>query len=226
MMKSRRPVLLIDCDGVLSDFHARALDHHYALTGRRYGPLPENHPLHGKVVRHEPHVFTTWCMYESLPPSERAFKEAVFSRMKAKGECLNLPVMPGAVEGLAPIAELADIYVVTTPFEGGETWMSERNEWVSKHFPYVKGVVHTSEKRLVHGNVFVDDKRSNVQAWLKHWSEDNVSGINGDDWGCIHTSNGYSGIVWKETWSLLLTWLRWHAELLSAGPADRSPPQA
>ena len=149
-----RPTVLVDCDGVLADFTQAALNHVLDITGNHY----------------KPESITTWEVFDSLPEPKDVQKQ-VYDRMKAEGGCWAIPVMHGARDGLAAIAEIADVAVVTSPFRGSPTWVHERADWLDRNFPFVEMVIHTRHKHLVHGNVFVDDKDENVAAWLMYWEK-------------------------------------------------------
>lgn len=148
-----RPVVLVDCDGVLADFTQATLDGVLKVSGRKYDRSD----------------VTTWEIFDSLAETEDT-KGAVYGLLKGRGGCLGIPVLPGAVDGIQTLSNVADIIVVTSPFRGSETWVHERGLWLEKYFgSAISGVIHTRHKERVHGDIFIDDREANVQAWCDYW---------------------------------------------------------
>lgn len=146
-----RPVVLVDCDGVLSDFAGAILEYVFHETG----------------VRLTPNDITTWHLFEgpAFAPVRRA-ERRVFARVASLGECYALSVLPGAQAGLAALREIADVRIVTAPMSSSETWCSERSEWLRKHFGiHEHDVIYAHRKDLVRGDFFIDDKPENISAW-------------------------------------------------------------
>jgi 5'(3')-deoxyribonucleotidase len=142
------PRVLVDVDGVLADFLAPSLPLLKELTGKDWD-LSEFH---------------SWDIFDTV---DRQFEDAFFDRINCLGWCRNIPVFEGAQEAMARVAELADVYVVTSPMNHIPTWMHEREQWLKAHFNISpKKVVHTSAKYLCTGDVLIDDKPANVDAWL------------------------------------------------------------
>lgn len=147
-----KPTLLLDCDGVLANFHHGACEALYTVTGRRH--------------RHE--EVTSWHFEQSfnLTPEETTAVRALFER---PGFCAGLPPYPDAVEAIPELREIANIYPLTAPYKS-MSWVAERDWWLKEHFGFDrKTVTHTEMKWLTWGNVFVDDKIDHVTAWAKHW---------------------------------------------------------
>lgn len=152
-MKSRdaqRPTVLLDCDGVLSDFIGAVLPIVYVETGRYYEP-------------HHVDRFD-FCAALGLSDDEKRFVMREIS--SREGFCHNLDVLPGAVEGVARLGEIAEVYVVTSPWNSNRTWVHEREAWLAENFriPH-RRVIHTSAKHLVRGDVLVDDKTPTCAEW-------------------------------------------------------------
>lgn len=148
----RRPVLLLDCDGILSDFIGAAL---LAL-----------HAESGLSIERE--AIRTWEVFDSLPPEAQAYRTRVYDLLKAKLGCVSMCVYDGAKEGVARVQELAEVVIVTSPFPGSDTWMSEREKWLKSHFGLTRDhVIHTSAKHHVKGDFFVDDKTDHVVKWAE-----------------------------------------------------------
>jgi len=58
-----------------------------------------------------------------------------------------------------------DVFALTAPWSG-KTWHSDRDAWLLKHFGIQRSnVIHCSAKYLVDGDVFIDDRATNVGGW-------------------------------------------------------------
>jgi 5'-nucleotidase len=147
----RRIRVLLDCDGLLSDFTSAALEVVAKVAGKRYVPAD--------VVRFD------FCDALGLSKaSRRAVMDAI---AHARGFVADMQPLPGAIEGVQALRELGDVYVVTSPWAGSPTWMAERTAWLAHHFQSnADHVAHMSAKHLVDGDLFVDDRSDHVRAWL------------------------------------------------------------
>ena len=155
--KPRRPVVLVDVDGVLANFIEANLRTLHAIGA---GPF-----VHDDV--------TTWAMEDclGLTAPQRA-------RMKARwaepGFAASIPEYPGAREGVAALREVADVYACTAPMHSSPTWQHERHHWLVERFGFDhKQIVQTPAKYLVRGDMLIDDKPEHVAAW----QETNPGGV-------------------------------------------------
>lgn len=145
-----RPRVLLDCDGILSDFvgsYLKLLEHHTGLVA-----TPE------QVT-----AFDIAASLDLSPEQSSRMKRAIGD---AHGFARNLAVYPGAREGVAKLHRIAEVYIVTSPWNSNPTWTHDREWWLATHFgiPHSR-VVHTSAKHLVRGDVLVDDKTSTLVEW-------------------------------------------------------------
>lgn len=147
----KKPRVLLDVDGVLADFLQPAFTTLNTLAG----------------TNHHPSQQVEWDVFSLF--DEAAHGPSFFRACNQRGWCRSIPVYDGAKEGYAQLANVADVYVVTSPMNHNETWTHEREAWLLEHFgiPH-KRIVHTSAKFLVKGDVLIDDKPSNVSDWLEH----------------------------------------------------------
>ncbi len=144
----KRPVILLDVDGVLANFIEANL-----RTLREIG------------VEREHDDVTQWYLEEALKltSSQRARMKA---RWSEPGFCLDIPVYPGAVAGVEALRAIGDVYAVTAPMTSGPTWQHERTEWLVRHFDFRRNdVVQTAAKHIVGGDVLVEDKLETLRRW-------------------------------------------------------------
>lgn len=145
-----RPVVLMDCDGVLADFITATLERLHQETGQLYE--------HDRI--------NTWEVFDSLPAEVRVHQSRVYEYLKQAGGCFGIPMYAGAQEGVWRLQEIAEVIIVTSPFKGGRTWTHEREEWLEKYFQIShENVIHAKRKEFVSGDFLIDDKPSNLQAW-------------------------------------------------------------
>jgi 5'(3')-deoxyribonucleotidase len=143
--------ILLDVDGVLADFTSAALDIVAKVCGRRYALAD--------VARFD------ICDAFGLPKASRRLVMGTIAR--TPGFVSSMEPLPGALEGVAKLRAMADVYILTTPWPGSPTWEHERREWLAHHFKIEhKHVLQGDPKFLVDGDVFVDDRSGNVRAWL------------------------------------------------------------
>jgi 5'(3')-deoxyribonucleotidase len=146
-----KPRVLIDVDGVLANFVGAT--------------IRDMEAHHGFSMSHDD--VTTWDIISSFPVDASRLGDTMRSRWREPGWCASIPVYEGAVEGISILRDLADVFFVTAPMSGAPHWMWERSLWLSQHFNAdERDIVFTSSKHLVSGDVFVDDKPSNVMEWL------------------------------------------------------------
>lgn len=142
--------VLLDCDGVLADFIGRALKTVAYHTGRTHKPAD--------VTEFD------FCGALRLHPDEvRAVKRTISDD---EGWWSSLEVLPGAIDGVRALREVAHVFVVTSPWNSCKTWLHERESWLKRHFDIPHSMVLAgSAKHLVSGDVFVDDKTATLVAW-------------------------------------------------------------
>jgi 5'(3')-deoxyribonucleotidase len=151
-----KPTVLVDCDGILADFISAALN----ILCRKSGILVE----HDDIV--------TWDLYSCLPEKAQPFIPYIEWLLKARGGCMSMSPYDGAREGLQRLEEIANVVIVTSPYPGSETWHSERERWLEKHFNMpASRVIHTHSKYHVKGDFLVDDKTSHVAKWAEAFPE-------------------------------------------------------
>jgi len=142
--KKRKLRLLLDCDGILADF-----------VGGILNELREN-----ELVDLRPEDFPNWEIFRQLDEYGPGIREFAGVVARRPGFCLNLPVYAGAKEGVQKLLDAGvELFIVTSPLIGSETWAHERDLWLAKNFGIPSSrVVHTQSKHIVQGDVFVDDK--------------------------------------------------------------------
>lgn len=144
----RKPTVLLDCDGPLADFVGAALEIVFEETGKRY--VPED--------------IKTWEIFDSI--EDRAVGDRVYAKLKAKGGCYGIAVHEHAAEAVSELKKHADVVVLTSPFFGAETWVYEREKWLSDHLGVKPAeIIHARDKFHVAGDFLIDDKPSHIREW-------------------------------------------------------------
>ena len=149
-MEMNKPIIALDCDGVLADWHEHAfyilnklLDSNYSINDLKEWDIDE--------------------LLEGSSVSKNKFWEAINSSTMVQ----DLNPYPEAIIGVAKLKEIADIYICTSPMVHYPNWIIHRNDWLKRHFDInPKKIIHTSAKYLVSANIFVDDHPNNVQKWI------------------------------------------------------------
>lgn len=149
-----KPRVLLDCDGVLADFAGGFLRLVNAHFNTSYTPADITEFDIGKALG--------WSLEQTAEAYELISSCDMFARL--------LDVFPGAVAGVIRLLDIAEVYVVTSPWWSHPTWVRDRNNWLYAHFGIGAGrVVHTAAKHICVGDVLVDDKTSTCDAWRAAW---------------------------------------------------------
>lgn len=71
----------------------------------------------------------------------------------------ELPVTPGAVDGLRELAEYAEVWICSKPLEANPTCRDEKAAWLARHFgkEWAARLILAPDKSLVHGDILLDD---------------------------------------------------------------------
>ena len=140
--------VLLDVDGVIADFVDGYLSLVTIATGKRFG--------HEDV--------TEFDIGKALGLSDEE-KRSV-NALVMTGFCSGLRPLGDAVRGVAKLREVADVYVVTSPWNSCPTWTFEREQWLKRYvcIPHSR-VLHGSAKHLVRADFLVDDKTDTLRAW-------------------------------------------------------------
>ena len=144
-LKGRKPIVLLDVDGVLANFSQHVIDC-AGVTGFTFDDV------------------TNWDIFSLLGERGRVVKDEM---LPSASWWLSLPVLEGAQEGVAKLREIAsEVVFVTSPWLSCEQWSTVRRCWLKKHFGAdPEDVIITSKKHLIRGDMFIDDKASTVEEW-------------------------------------------------------------
>lgn len=146
-----RPRVLCDADDVLVDY-VEGFTAAVISTGVRNIKMD--------------HKYDQWDLSKSLKLSEEEDNK-VYALINMPGFASKLNPLPGAVEGLKRVMEVADVLFVTSPLKSSPTWAYDRRLWFEKHFGEEQGekIVSTAEKYAVDGDFLIDDKPEHCKSW-------------------------------------------------------------
>ena len=140
--------ILIDADGVLTDFLSAFLTMANEVTGLKVTP---------DDVR-------DWSILKCYPEPHH---KTLLEKMGWRNFCAELPVRAGAKEAVTELRTMGDVYCVTSPYDS-QTWAWERTQWLKRHLGFEAGqVLHAEAKHLVRGAVLIDDKYDTLVKWSK-----------------------------------------------------------
>lgn len=113
----------------------------------------------------EPGRVTGWEVFRALGVDGGA-EEAVRARLRGFGVARGFAPREGAIELVRGLRAWADVYAVTAPLDGAPTWPFDRERWLVEELGFAPSeVVHARDKRLVAGDVLVDDKPEHLVGW-------------------------------------------------------------
>ena len=146
----RKPVVLLDVDGVIADFAGYYTQLASEALCKSY-PAPSTHK--------------NWRLSESLQFTEREHTRVEHLMMEA-GRASSIKPYPYAIDAVKGLFTIADVVFVTSPIEISPTWVFDRQSWLVKHFGTEHArAVHTYYKQYVNGDFLIDDKPANIRKW-------------------------------------------------------------
>jgi 5'(3')-deoxyribonucleotidase len=160
-------IILLDVDEVLARYHERAL----AVAK---GIAKDRGWSHLDVFDEESidqWEIDRWFLAR-IPSGNEWFVEAYWRAMNKPGQIRSLNPYAGNVEAVDRLRELGTVKFVTAATPTCATWADERLNWLAAHCNAShKDVIIASEKYLVHGDVFVDDRIENLDRWTDYWEK-------------------------------------------------------
>ncbi len=142
--------VLLDCDGVLADFIGGVCAAVFYETGRHVAP----------------EQVTRFDFVKELNLDEQSARAVKRHISDEQGFWRYLNVYPGAVAGVKALQSVAEVYIVTSPWNSCPTWLHDREWWLREHFDIPHShVIACSAKHLVAGDMLVDDKTSTLLEW-------------------------------------------------------------
>ena len=142
MSSTEKPVILMDMDGPLADFD------------RKFFEACELNGWHiDCTLEEQRHRFAT----DHIPDEEH--RRLARNHVDTTRWFLDLPVVPGAIEGMAYLEEHADVWIVTKPLEVNATCRDDKATWLAGNFgeQWVRKLIITPDKSMVRGHILVDD---------------------------------------------------------------------
>lgn len=147
----RRPRILLDCDGPLTEgFVALACDY---IREESQGD-----------INADPQNVDQWDLMRSLKVP-KDIEDRVYKRLEHAGTAFNFAPNKGAVEFMEKLQAWATVYIVTSPL-GGPHWANDREQWLYHWFKIPsQHVASIKAKFIVRGDAFVEDKLSHLVEW-------------------------------------------------------------
>jgi len=149
----RKKRLLLDCDGVMTDFYGHAEP--WVLEFFRQNNLV--HPPRNEIVFHEyfDRVLTKdiekhfWAYVDSTP-----------------GWTRDMPLLPNTREAVSELRKMVDLRCVTSQHDG-PYWVRERFATLQSLGFTKKTAYFTAGKEAVGGDMFIDDTVHHVRVWAE-----------------------------------------------------------
>ena len=140
--------ILVDCDGVLSNFVRAFQKGANEITG----------------LNRTEEENIDWD-FLTLYPKDR--HQEILEPIGKIGWCAGLEPYPGARRGVDELRKIGKVYCVTAPWHSS-TWCWERTEWLISHMGFDKNdVLHIHDKWLVQGLTLIDDKPETLVKWCE-----------------------------------------------------------
>lgn len=119
-----------------------------------------------------------WDCDHLLFTSEES-RSRVWNVVFSRGFAETLELTPGVGDVIESLASRHEVVFLTHQCEKSETWVVDRTRWIEKHFGVVLAsrTVFTSQKYLVDGDIFVDDRPHHLTSWQERRLLRNKSGL-------------------------------------------------
>ena len=146
--------VLVDVDGVVSNFQKA-----FVATARRVLKRDFDPALINRY----------WDLASAMELTEEEHSRIYNEGINLPGFALSLEPMPGSLEALAELVNVADVYFVTSPVWSSHTWQWEREEWLKQHLGRHIGnkVINTSQKHMISGDILIEDRVENAARWME-----------------------------------------------------------
>jgi 5'(3')-deoxyribonucleotidase len=149
-MQISNKTILIDCDGILSNFSEMAL----GIIKNEFGI---NVVCDGN----------NWDYFDY--PEVLPIKGKVWDIINSPGIINGLKKFDYADELISRLREIGHV-ICLTAVTGGKYFASERFEWLIRELGFHrKDIILGYQKHLVWGDVFIDDKPANIVSWSRRW---------------------------------------------------------
>ncbi len=144
-------VVLVDCDEVLTGFVPHVLN-----TARMYYGVDVN-----------PEEISSFDLFAQLGLNKKAQNNLKDEFVSRAGWWESMPIRPGADGFIGDLqARGHEVVVVSSPWLNCPGWESARRNLLRREFwLQPKQFISTSDKARIRGDVFIDDKVSNVEEW-------------------------------------------------------------
>lgn len=155
----KKKVLLLDQDGIITNFDPYILE----LYTKRFNAdidwkSPGKYLGDFQILRED---LIDLKLFESILEEPNFF--------------IDLPLIKGAKKSITELNKYFDIYIVTSPILT-PFCCYEKQIWINTHFPFLQDkVIITSNKELIKGDIFIDDRMQNIERWKKN----NPKGLTG-----------------------------------------------
>jgi 5'(3')-deoxyribonucleotidase len=151
----KKPVILLDCDGVIADCVGGMIEYINDELGTIYTP-------------DDVKTYETFDIIK-FPGMSKELKTKFWDMVHKGGWCLNMKPLPGAIEAVYELNQIAKVYIVTKPV-WRPAWLYERFCWINHNLGIPEGrIIYAADKYRVEGDMLIDDKVSNVRDWKKRW---------------------------------------------------------
>lgn len=147
----KKPVVLLDLDGVLVDFDQAVANQYYEITG--------------KIIL--PKYFYNYNVIGHIKCSKR-IKEQIIRAINARGfSYFQMRPYRGVIKTTKKLMKIADVVFVTKPWSTSETWCHDRTSFLENYFGEKIKIIFTGEKEYTQGRYFIDDNADNIVKWQK-----------------------------------------------------------
>jgi 5'(3')-deoxyribonucleotidase len=159
MSSNKKPLILLDVDGVLANFRHTYVEACNRANGTDYTEQDTGHD--------------SWFAQNMGLTQEQGKK--TWEELAKPGWVLSMPILPGAKRAVRKLSRMGTVLFVTAP-SPTPYWVMERRQWLDAMFSgghddpsgstiFCPG----SLKYRIPGDVFIDDRAEDVDRWRFAW---------------------------------------------------------
>lgn len=139
--------LLLDCDGILADFHSTYLGLINSYTGKSY-VLDD---------------IKDFSIEDSL--DVREYSDRIKNDFDVHDLCEYLEPILGSEEAVEYLNSKINVVIVTAPFSSYK-WVNQRYNWLRWNYNIdASNIIFTKNKTHINGDYFIDDSLDNCVKW-------------------------------------------------------------
>jgi 5'(3')-deoxyribonucleotidase len=163
MTLPKKKILLLDLDGILTEFNRYTVEKYNEVYKENHNP-----------------DYADYLISDSGPTNDKLDHDKIVALFDIPNYFRDMPPKEGAIRAVYLLEKFFDIHIVSKVFPNSclDTF-KEKVEWVKQYLPFLKDKIHliTGSKALIKGDILVDDAAKNQREWKATWPNGIVASL-------------------------------------------------